>query len=60
MQKAQTISSLVLSLRKKEMIKVRQPLQKVMIPVLDEKQRVVEAVSDLIKAELMLKKSCFR
>uniref|UniRef100_UPI002628A96F isoleucine--tRNA ligase n=1 Tax=Flavobacterium sp. TaxID=239 RepID=UPI002628A96F len=35
MQKAQTISSLVLSLRKKEMIKVRQPLQKVMIPVLD-------------------------
>src|SRR5690606_20143964 len=36
MQNAQTISSLVLSLRKKEMIKVRQPLQKVMIPVLDE------------------------
>ena len=35
MEKAQTISSLVLSLRKKEMIKVRQPLQKVMIPVLD-------------------------
>ncbi|ELY2018713.1 class I tRNA ligase family protein, partial [Flavobacterium psychrophilum] len=35
MQKAQTISSLVLSLRKKEMIKVRQPLQKIMIPVLD-------------------------
>jgi hypothetical protein len=31
-----------------------------MIPVLDEKQRVeIEAVSDLIKAELMLKKSCF-
>jgi isoleucyl-tRNA synthetase len=35
MQKAQTISSLVLS-PVKEMIKVRQPLQKVMIPVLDE------------------------
>jgi len=56
MQKAQTISSLVLSLRKKEMIKVRQPLQKVMIPVLDENQRVeIEAVSDLIKAEVNVK-----
>ncbi|GEL10207.1 Isoleucyl-tRNA synthetase [Flavobacterium glycines] len=56
MQKAQTISSLVLSLRKKEMIKVRQPLQKVMIPVLDEKQRAeIEAVSDLIKAEVNVK-----
>jgi isoleucyl-tRNA synthetase len=56
MQKAQTISSLVLSLRKKEMIKVRQPLQKVMIPVLDENQRAeIEAVSDLIKAEVNVK-----
>ncbi|MEO8252787.1 MAG: DUF5915 domain-containing protein, partial [Flavobacterium sp.] len=56
MQKAQTISSLVLSLRKKEMIKVRQPLQKVMIPVLDEKQRAeIEAVSDLIMAEVNVK-----
>ncbi|OYX82254.1 MAG: isoleucine--tRNA ligase, partial [Flavobacteriales bacterium 32-34-25] len=56
MQKAQTISSLVLSLRKKEMIKVRQPLQKVMIPVLDEKQRSeIMAVSDLIKAEVNVK-----
>ncbi|ESU24003.1 isoleucyl-tRNA synthetase [Flavobacterium enshiense DK69] len=56
MQKAQTVSSLVLSLRKKEMIKVRQPLQKVMIPVLDEKQRAeIEAVSDLIKAEVNVK-----
>ena len=56
MQKAQTISSLVLSLRKKEMIKVRQPLQKVMIPVLDEHQRAeIEAVSDLIKAEVNVK-----
>jgi isoleucyl-tRNA synthetase len=60
MQKAQTISSLVLSLRKKEMIKVRQPLQKVMIPVLDEKQRVeIEAVSDLIKAEVNVKEILF-
>ncbi|MEM8521732.1 isoleucine--tRNA ligase [Flavobacterium sp. PL12] len=56
MQKAQTISSLVLSLRKKEMIKVRQPLQKVMIPVLDENQRAeIDAVSDLIKAEVNVK-----
>jgi isoleucyl-tRNA synthetase len=56
MQKAQTISSLVLSLRKKEMIKVRQPLQKVMIPVLDENQRIeIEAVSDLIMAEVNVK-----
>jgi len=56
MQKAQTISSLVLSLRKKEMIKVRQPLQKVMIPVLDANQKAeIEAISDLIKAEVNVK-----
>ena len=56
MQKAQTISSLVLSLRKKEMIKVRQPLQKIMIPVLDDNQRKeIEAISDLIKAEVNVK-----
>jgi isoleucyl-tRNA synthetase len=56
MMKAQTVSSLVLSLRKKEMIKVRQPLQKVMIPILDEKFRAeIEAVSDLIKAEVNVK-----
>jgi isoleucyl-tRNA synthetase len=56
MQKAQTISSLVLSLRKKEMIKVRQPLQKIMIPILDKNQRrEIEAVSDLIKAEVNVK-----
>ncbi|WP_026725149.1 isoleucine--tRNA ligase [Flavobacterium sasangense] len=56
MMKAQTVSSLVLSLRKKEMIKVRQPLQRVMIPVLDDNQRAeIEAVSDLIKAEVNVK-----
>ncbi|TVZ26201.1 isoleucyl-tRNA synthetase [Gillisia sp. Hel_I_86] len=56
MQKAQTISSLVLSLRKKEMIKVRQPLQRVMIPVLDEAQRAeILAVEDLIKSEVNVK-----
>lgn len=56
MQKAQTISSLVLSIRQKEKIKVRQPLQKIMIPVLDEKQKLeIEAVSDLIKSEVNVK-----
>lgn len=56
MQKAQTISSLVLSLRKKEMIKVRQPLQRVMIPILDEQQKKeIEAVSGLIKSEVNVK-----
>ncbi len=56
MQKAQTISSLVLSLRKKEMIKVRQPLQKVMIPILDDTQRAeIEAIADLVKAEVNVK-----
>ncbi len=56
MMKAQTVSSLVLSLRKKEMIKVRQPLQKVMIPILDENQRAeIEAVSELVKAEVNVK-----
>ncbi len=56
MQKAQSISSLVLSLRKKEMIKVRQPLHKIMIPVLDEQDRSdIEAVSDLIISEVNVK-----
>ena len=56
MEKAQTISSLVLSLRKKEMIKVRQPLQRIMIPVLDEQQRAeILAVEDLIKSEVNVK-----
>jgi len=56
MQKAQIISSLVLSLRKKEMIKVRQPLQRIMIPILDEKQKEeILAVADLIKSEVNVK-----
>lgn len=56
MQNAQTISSLVLSLRKKEMIKVRQPLQKIMIPVLDKNQKQdIKMVEDLIKAEVNVK-----
>jgi len=56
MQKAQAISSMVLSLRKKEMIKVRQPLQRIMIPVLDIQDREdIEAVADLIIAEVNVK-----
>lgn len=56
MEKAQNISSLVLSLRKKEMIKVRQPLQKIMIPISNEaEKREIEAVADLIKSEVNVK-----
>ncbi|MCH3881123.1 MULTISPECIES: isoleucine--tRNA ligase [Tenacibaculum] len=56
MEDAQTISSLVLSLRAKEKIKVRQPLQKIMIPVLDDAQKAsILAVSDLIKSEVNVK-----
>ena len=56
MEMAQKISSLVLSIRQKEKIKVRQPLQKIMIPILDEKQKQeIEAVADLIKSEVNVK-----
>ena len=56
MENAQTISSLVLSLRAKEKIKVRQPLQKIMIPVLDNTQKEeILAVADLIKSEVNVK-----
>jgi isoleucyl-tRNA synthetase len=56
MENAQTISSLVLSLRAKEKIKVRQPLQKIMIPVDNDRQKEeIEAVSDLIKHEVNIK-----
>ena len=56
MMKAQIVSSLVLSLRKKEMIKVRQPLQKVIIAAFDENFKAqINAVADLIKAEVNVK-----
>lgn len=56
MENAQTISSLVLSLRAKEKIKVRQPLQKIMIPVDNKTQKEeILAVSDLIKHEVNVK-----
>ncbi|QOW11328.1 isoleucine--tRNA ligase [Kaistella flava (ex Peng et al. 2021)] len=53
---AQQITSMVFSLRKKENIKVRQPLQKVMIPVLDKKTEAqILAVSELVKQEVNVK-----
>ncbi|WMI67100.1 isoleucine--tRNA ligase [Aestuariibaculum sp. YM273] len=56
MESAQTISSLVLSLRAKEKIKVRQPLQKIMIPIDNEIQKnEILAVADLIKSEVNVK-----
>ncbi|WP_299225345.1 isoleucine--tRNA ligase [uncultured Psychroserpens sp.] len=56
MESAQTISSLVLSLRAKEKIKVRQPLQKIMVPIDNETQKSeILAVSDLIKSEVNVK-----
>ena len=56
MEDAQTISSLVLSLRAKEKIKVRQPLQKIMIPVENEEQKAsILAVANLIKHEVNIK-----
>ncbi|MDN3668934.1 isoleucine--tRNA ligase [Echinicola jeungdonensis] len=56
MQMAQDISSLVHSLRKKEKLKVRQPLQKILIPILNEKTREqIKHVEELIKSEVNIK-----
>ena len=56
MDYAQRISSLILSLRKKENLRVRQPLQKVMLPILDESFiKHVDGVKDLILAEVNIK-----
>lgn len=53
---AQSISSLVHSLRKKEKIKVRQPLQKILVPVLSEKEKqTILDVEALIKTEINVK-----
>ncbi|RYD54844.1 MAG: isoleucine--tRNA ligase [Sphingobacteriales bacterium] len=55
-QLAQDISSLVLSLRKKMNIKVRQPLQKVLIPVMDKHmQEQIQKIEDLVKNEVNVK-----
>ena len=56
MQMAQTISSMVLALRRKVNIKVRQPLHVLMVPVLDEHQKEsIEAVKQLILNEVNVK-----
>lgn len=56
MQLAQDISSLILSLRKKVNIKVRQPLQKVLIPVFNPvMKQQIEKVAELIKSEVNIK-----
>ncbi len=56
MQLAQDVSSLVHSLRKKEKVKVRQPLQRILIPVLSSKTKdQLEHVEALIKAEVNIK-----
>jgi isoleucyl-tRNA synthetase len=60
MSLAQGICSLSLSLRKKENIKVRQPLQKIMIPKLDENtERYTNDMAPLIKSELNIKEISF-
>tara|TARA_B100001109_G_scaffold251839_1_gene246900 strand:- start:11373 stop:14732 length:3360 start_codon:yes stop_codon:yes gene_type:complete len=56
MEIAQKLSSMVLSLRRKESMKVRQPLQKMMVPVLDPKfKRQLQEVEDLILSEVNVK-----
>ena len=60
MQMAQSISSMVLALRRKVNIKVRQPLQHLMIPALDEHQRsALEAVKALVLNEVNVKEMRF-
>jgi isoleucyl-tRNA synthetase len=60
MEMAQKITSMVLALRRKVNIKVRQPLQSIMIPAVDEKQREhIEAVKDLIMNEVNVKELKF-
>lgn len=60
MQMAQSVTSMVLALRRKVNIKVRQPLQCIMIPVVDEAQRAhIEAVKNLIMSEVNVKELQF-
>ena len=60
MQDAQDITSMVLALRRKVNIKVRQPLTTLMIPVLDEKQqRDIESIKELVLNEVNVKEMLF-
>ena len=57
---AQKITSMVLALRRKVNIKVRQPLQQIMIPAIDQEQKAhIEAVKDLILNEVNVKELKF-
>jgi len=60
MKIAQDISSMILALRRKVNIKVRQPLQTIMVPVLDSRQQEnIEAVKNLILSEVNVKELKF-
>ena len=59
MEMAQKITSMVLALRRKVNIKVRQPLQSIMIPATEEQKRHIEAVKDLIMNEVNVKELKF-
>lgn len=57
---AQKITSMVLALRRKVNIKVRQPLQQIMVPAIDDEQRAhIEAMKDLIMSEVNVKQLTF-
>ena len=60
MQMAQDVTSMVLALRRKVNIKVRQPLQCIMIPIVSESQKIhIEAVKNLIMSEVNVKEIRF-
>ncbi len=60
MQLAQELSSLVLSLRKQYNIRVRQPLQRILVPVLDDTmQNQLTAIRDLVLSEVNVKEMTF-
>ena len=59
MEMAQKISSMVLALRRKVSIKVRQPLQCIMIPATDEQKKYIDAVKSLILHEVNVKELKF-
>ncbi len=59
MEMAQKITSMVLALRRKVNIKVRQPLQSIMIPATEEQKRHIEAVKNLIMSEVNVKELKF-
>jgi len=59
MEMAQTITSMVLALRRKVNIKVRQPLQCIMVPATEEQQKHIEAVKNLILHEVNVKELKF-